>query len=79
VRLRFNPREKGVVVTHPPRVLVTLTDVSVRLLFQDGRRAERAAPAGVAAWLDTETLQTENSADQPLEVVLVEPKHAGSF
>lgn len=75
VRLRFEAGEKGVMVTHPPRVLVTLTDVSVKLVFQDGHRDERAAPAGVAAWLDTETLQTENAADQPLEVVLVEPKH----
>ena len=55
VRLRFGPRERGVMVSHPPRVLVTLTDVSVKLLFADGRTDERGAPAGVAAWLDTET------------------------
>jgi hypothetical protein len=74
VRLRFAAREKGVMVTHPPRVLATLSDVSVKLLFQDGHTDERGAPAGVAAWLELETLQTENAADQPLEVVLVEPK-----
>ena len=74
VRLRFGPRERGVMVSHPPRVLVTLTDVSVKLLFADGRTDERGAPAGVAAWLDTETLQTENARTEPLEVVLVEPK-----
>jgi hypothetical protein len=79
VRLGFAPREKGVMVAHPPRVLVTLTDVSVKLLFQDGRADERGAPAGVAAWLEAETLRTENASNQPLEVVLVEPKSARDF
>lgn len=79
VRLRFGPRERGVMVSHPPRVLVTLTDVSVKLLFADGRSDERGAPAGVAAWLDGETLQTENARAEPLEVVLVEPKTARGF
>ena len=79
VHLHFGPRERGVMVSHPPRVLVTLTDVSVKLLFADGRTDERGAPAGVAAWLDTETLQTENLRTEPLEVVLVEPKSARGF
>jgi hypothetical protein len=74
VRLRFEGRESGLMVTHPPRVLATLTDVRVKLLFADGRRDERGAPAGVAAWLEEETLQTENARDEPLEVVLIEPK-----
>lgn len=79
VRLGFGPREKGIMVSHPPRVLVTLTDVAVKLLFADGRADERGAPAGVAAWLEAETLQTENTGDQPLEVVLVEPKSTRGF
>ena len=74
VRLRFEGREAGLMVTHPPRVLATLTDVQVRLLFVDGRRDEPGAPAGVAAWLEEETLQTENAREVPLEVILVEPK-----
>src|SRR5215472_12944456 len=74
VRLRFEGREAGVMVTHPARVLATLTDVQVKLVFADGRTDERGAPAGVAAWLEEETLQTENARDVPLEVILVEPK-----
>jgi hypothetical protein len=74
VRLRFEGGEVGLMVTHPPRVLATLTEVQVKLLFADGRRDERGAPAGVAAWLEEETLQTENAREVPLEVVLVEPK-----
>jgi hypothetical protein len=74
VRLRFEGREPGLMVTHPPRVLVTLTEVQVKLLFADGRQDERGAPAGVAAWLEEETLQTENVREVPLEVILVEPK-----
>ncbi len=79
VRLGFGPREKGLIVSHPPRVLVTLTDVAVKLKFSDGRTDERGAPAGVAAWLELEMLQTENARDQPLQVVLVEPKSARVF
>ncbi len=79
VRLGFGPHEQGVMVAHPPRVLVTLTDVSVKLVFQDGRTDQRGAPAGVAAWLEAEMLQTENASSQPLEVVLVEPKSASGF
>jgi hypothetical protein len=79
VRLSFGRRERGVMVEHPPRVLATLSDVSVKLVFQDGRTDERGAPAGVAAWLEGETLQTENASDQPLEVVLVEPKSTRGF
>jgi len=79
VRLVFGPHERGVMVSHPARVLVTLTDVLVKLVFQDGETDERGAPAGVAAWLEVETLQTENASNQPLEVVLVEPKSAQGF
>jgi hypothetical protein len=79
VRLGFGPREKGVMVEHPPRVLATLSDVSVKLVFQDGSTDQRGAPAGVAAWLEGETLQTENASDQSLEVVLVEPKSASGL
>jgi hypothetical protein len=74
VRLRFDAREKGIMVHHPPRVLATITDVAVNLKFADGHTDERGAPAGVAAWLAAETLQTENARDEPLEVVLIEPK-----
>jgi hypothetical protein len=74
VRLGFGPGERGLMVSHPPRVLITLTDVAVKLLFADGRSDQRGGPAGIAGWLETETLQTENAAADPLEVVLVEPK-----
>jgi hypothetical protein len=74
VRLGFGPHEKGMMVEHPPRVLATLTEVAVKLLFADGRTDERGAPAGVAAWLEGETLLTENANARPLEVVLIEPK-----
>jgi hypothetical protein len=74
VRLRFEAREKGIMVHHPPRVLATITEVAVKLKFADGHGDERGAPAGVAAWLEAETLETENARDEPLEVVLIEPK-----
>ena len=74
VRLRFEAHEKGIMVHHPPRVLATITEVAVKLKFADGYTDERGAPAGVAAWLEAETLQTENARDEPFEVVLVEPK-----
>ena len=76
VRLGFGPREKGMMVEHPPRVLVTLTEVAVKLQFADGHTDERGAPAGVAGWLEGETLLTANARPEPLEVVLIEPKSA---
>ena len=79
VRLGFGAREKGLMVSHPPRVLVTLTAVAVKLKFSDGRTDESGAPAGIAGWLELETLQTENARHQPLQVVLVEPKSARGF
>jgi len=74
VRLGFGPHEKGMMVEHPPRVLVTLTEVAVKLAFADGHTDERGAPAGIAGWLEGETLLTENARDELLEVVLIEPK-----
>ena len=74
VRLRFEAHEQGIMVHHPPRVLATITEVAVKLKFADGHTDQRGAPAGVAAWLEAETLQTENARDEPLEVVLIEPK-----
>ncbi|MGH9184656.1 MAG: alpha/beta hydrolase [Acidimicrobiales bacterium] len=74
VRLRFDAGEQGLMVSHPPRVLVTMTDVWVNVRFADGRTDERGAPAGLAVWLDAETLQTRNAGAGPLEVLLVEPK-----
>jgi hypothetical protein len=46
VRLGFAGHERGLMVSHPPRVLVTLTDVAVKLEFQDGRSDERGALFG---------------------------------
>src|SRR5579862_7172004 len=69
VRLGFGPHEKGMMVEHPPRVLVTLTDVAVKLAFAGGHTDERGAPAGVAGWLEGETLLTENARDEALQVV----------
>jgi hypothetical protein len=74
VRLHFEAHERGLLVAHPPRVLVTLSDVWVKVIFADGRTDEHDAPAGLAVWLPAETLQTENTADQLLEVVLIEPR-----
>ncbi len=74
VRLHFEAGEQGLMVSHPPRVLVTMTDVFVRVVFDDGRTDERGAPGGLAVWLESETLQTENAGAEPLEVILVEPK-----
>lgn len=75
VCLAFDGNETGPMVHHPSRVLITLTDVWVRVTLPDGQSDERRGPAGVAAWLDAETLQTENLGHEAIKVILVEPKN----
>ena len=62
MRLRFEAREAGSMVRHPPRVLATLTHVWIKLSFADGRRDERSVRAEIAAWLEEETLLTDISS-----------------
>jgi quercetin dioxygenase-like cupin family protein len=74
VRLGFDPGEEGLMVHHPPRVIVTLTEVHVRMTFEDGSGDEAQVEAGQATWLEAQTLRTANAGSKRVEVLLVEPK-----
>src|SRR4029077_18286992 len=73
------PLALDAVQVEPARFKVVFENERVRVVHLHFGPHERGAPAGVAAWLDTETLQTENARTEPLEVVLVEPKSARGF
>ena len=74
LRIRYGPREKSVMHSHPPGVAVFLTPHAVRFTYPDGRAEEVRANAGGAQWLPATTHLPENLTDQPLELVLVELK-----
>ena len=74
LRIRYGPREKSVMHSHPPGVAVFLTAHAVRFTYPDGRAEEVRVNAGGVQWLPTTTHLPENLNDQPLELVLVELK-----
>jgi len=76
---KTTPLALDAVQVEPTRFKVVFENDRVRVVRLRFGPRERGAPAGVAAWLDTETLQTENARTEPLEVVLVEPKSAHGF
>ncbi len=74
LRVRYGPREKSVMHSHPPSVAVFLTAHAVRFTYPDGRAEEVRVNAGGVQWLPVTAHLPENLNDQPLELVLVELK-----
>ncbi len=74
LRIRYGPREKSVMHSHPPGVAVFLTAHAVRFTYPDGGAEEVRVNAGGVQWLPATTHLPENLSEQPLELVLVELK-----
>ena len=72
VRIKYGPKEKVVMHSHPAGVLVFLTDQHVRFNFPDGSSEEIRKKAGETMWMDAVTHQPENLSDHPLEVLYIE-------
>src|SRR5574341_455995 len=69
LRIRYGPREKSVMHTHPAGVAVCVTDHNARFTLPDGRAEERRAKAGEVLWLKPEEHLPENLKDQRFELV----------
>lgn len=77
VRVRYGPREKGVLHEHRcGRVNVFLTPLHQTLLNADGTRTESRANPGEARWSAPARHSDENMAAAPIELVYIDVKSA---
>jgi quercetin dioxygenase-like cupin family protein len=74
LRFRLGPRERGARHSDAPHVAVFLTPARLRLTASDGPVRELRVDAGAVAWTGDAEHAPENLADQPLELISVEPK-----
>jgi len=74
VRIKYGPREKSVMHSHPKSILVALTDFAVSFTYPDGKREEVSVKAGQVLDFPATTHLPENSNDTPLELIQIEIK-----
>jgi hypothetical protein len=74
LRIKYGPREKSVMHSHPPLVGIFLTDHHSRFSYPGGRTEELKAKAGDVKYLDAFEHDPENLSDKPFEVIAVELK-----
>lgn len=78
VRITYGPNEGSVMHYHPDNVAVFLTDNTAEMTLPGGDTVEISLKAGQAMFEAAGEHLPKNTSDQPLEVVLVELKDAGS-
>ena len=74
LRVRFGPREKSVMHSHPSSVLIYLTDAVARFTFPDGSAQEIRGSAGEIHELPPTMHLPESLDDRPFEVAVIELK-----
>ena len=74
LRIHYGPHEKGNMHSHPPGVVVYLTDTKGKFTFPDGKTMDAGAKAGTVVWTDAITHQPENTGDKPFDVIQIEMK-----
>jgi len=74
LRIRYGPRERSVMHTHPASLAVCLTDAHGNFTFPDGKTEEFRMTPGQTMFVPAGEHLPENLSDQPFEVVLVELK-----
>jgi quercetin dioxygenase-like cupin family protein len=74
LRIRYGPREKSVMHSHPALVGVMLTDGHMRMTYPDGKTEDITAKAGQVLSFPAVEHLPENLGDQVLEVIAVELK-----
>jgi quercetin dioxygenase-like cupin family protein len=74
LRIKYGPKEKSVMHSHPANVVVFLTGGQSKFTLADGKTSEATFKAGEAQWADKEKHLPENTAAKPLELILVELK-----
>jgi len=74
LRIKYGPREKSVMHSHPATVAVFLTDGHHRFTYPDGKSEDITIKAGQVAYFSAFEHDPENLSDKPFEVIVVELK-----
>ena len=74
LRTKRGAHQKVGMHEHPPYVVVSLTDLHIRVTGTDGNVQEVSRTAGGAAFSNAVRHFEENLSDQPLEAILIELK-----
>ena len=74
LRIKYGPKEKSVMHSHPANVAVFLADGQSKFTLADGKTSEATFKAGEAQWADKEKHLPENLAVRTFELILVELK-----
>ena len=74
LRISMGPHEKSVMHSHPPGVVVSLTDSHGTDTVADGSVHEFRLSAGWVGWDAAMTHLPENSSDERMELIYVEMK-----
>ncbi len=78
LRVRYGPKEKSVMHSHPDSVAVSLSNMQGKFTGADGKSENRSFKMGEVRWSPAETHMPENLGDKPFEVILVELKNGAA-
>jgi len=76
LRIRYGPKERSIMHSHPAAVAIAVTPSDVRFTFPDGSTQEMHLDPGQVVLTPAGDHLPENLADQPFEVLLIELKGA---
>lgn len=76
LRIRYGPKERSIMHSHPAAVAISLTASHVRFTFPDGTTQEVRMDPGQVMLTPAGDHLPENLADEPFEILLVELKGA---
>ena len=74
VRIKYGPREKSVMHSHPESVAVFLTDAHAKFTYPDGRTEDIEANAGSVQHMEAFSHLPESLSSKPFEVIQIELK-----
>ncbi len=74
LRIKYGPKEKSEMHSHPPMIAVFLTDHSSRHTLPDGKSQELTSKAGDVQYMEAWEHNPENLSDKPFELIAVELK-----
>jgi quercetin dioxygenase-like cupin family protein len=74
LRVKYGPKEKSVMHSHPASIGVFLNDCAARFKYPDGKSEDINVKAGQALYFDAFTHHPESLSDKPFELILIELK-----